>query len=122
MNVGTPGIVAMVSISLTSLGQGFSYPALMISILATSDRKDLAVASTTLGLWRNMGSVLGVAISSLIFQNVLVRGLKVSVTEPNKDEIIQLVRKSVHAIAGLDSLHRSQGESSFNLGYSNPSY
>lgn len=122
MNVDTPGIVAMVSISLTSLGQGFSYPALMISILATSDRKDLAVASTTLGLWRNMGSVLGVAISSLIFQNVLVRGLKVSVTEPNKDEIIQLVRKSVHAIAGLDSLHRSQGESSFNLGYSNPSY
>lgn len=109
MNVQTPGIFAMTSIALSSLGQGFSYPSLMVSILATSSREDLAVASTTLGLWRNMGSLLGVAISSLIFQNSLASGLEKTVTGPNKEEIIQLVRKSVHAVAGLDSIHRPQG-------------
>ncbi|KAI1501222.1 major facilitator superfamily domain-containing protein [Biscogniauxia marginata] len=108
MNVHTPGIFAMLSIALSSLGQGFSYPSLMISILATSSREDLAVASTTLGLWRNMGSLLGVAISSLIFQNTLTRGLEKTVTGPNREEIIQLVRKSVQAVAGLDSIHRPQ--------------
>ncbi|KAF5017670.1 hypothetical protein F66182_10385 [Fusarium sp. NRRL 66182] len=108
MDVHTPEVVPILSIGLSSLGQGFSYPSLMISILATSSRQDLAVASTTLGLWRNVGSLLGVAISSLIVQNVLNVKLQETVTGPDRDEIIQLVRKSVHAVAELDSVHQPQ--------------
>ncbi|KAI9928364.1 hypothetical protein ASPWEDRAFT_58767 [Aspergillus wentii DTO 134E9] len=108
MGVDTSDAVAMVCISLSSLGQGFSFPSLMVSVLATSKQEDQAVATTTLGLWRNLGSVMGVSISSWIFQNTLSYQLDAQVTGPNKDDVILLVRKSVQAIAGLDPLHRHE--------------
>ena len=52
---------------------------------------------------------MGVATSSWIFQNTLVYQLDAKVTEPDRETVIQLVRKSVHAIAKLDPLHQSQG-------------
>jgi MFS family permease len=109
MGIDTHNPVAMVCISFSSLGQGFSFPCLMVSILATSKREDQAVATTTLGLWRNLGSVMGVAVSSWIFQNTLIYHLKHNVTGVDKDHIIALVRKSVHSIALLDPVHRSEG-------------
>lgn len=115
MGIGTPDWVAMMCLSLSSLGQGFSFPSLMVSILATSEHEEQAVATTTLGLWRNLGSVMGVAISSWIFQNTLVLRLEEMVTGPDKEVIILLVRKSVQAIAGLDPMHQHQGWSSSHL-------
>ncbi|KAL5002025.1 major facilitator superfamily-domain-containing protein [Aspergillus recurvatus] len=108
MGVNTPDIVAMICVSLSSLGQGFAFPSLMVSVLATSETDEQAVATTTLGLFRNLGSVMGVATSSWVFQNALVYQLEEKVTQPDKEAVIQLVRKSVHAIAGLDPLHQSQ--------------
>ncbi|BCR95465.1 putative MFS multidrug transporter [Aspergillus luchuensis] len=108
MGVGTPDWLAMVCVSLSSLGQGCSFPSLMVSVLATTDQEDQAVATTTLGLWRNLGSVMGVATSSWIFQNTLVYQLEEMVTGPNKEDVILLVRKSVQAIAKLDSMHQQQ--------------
>jgi hypothetical protein len=99
----------MLCVSFSSLGQGFSFPALMVSILATSEQDDQAVATTTLGLARNLGSVMGVAISSWIFQNTLVYQLDRKVTGAEKGYIIGLVRKSIRAIADLDTFHREQG-------------
>lgn len=111
MGVNTPDVIAMVCVSFSSLGQGFSFPTLMVSILATSEQDDQAVATTTLGLARNLGSVMGVAISSWIFQNALVYQLDHKVTGTEKEHIISLVRKSIRAIADLDTLHREQGMS-----------
>ncbi|RAL14079.1 putative MFS multidrug transporter [Aspergillus homomorphus CBS 101889] len=108
MGVGTPDVVAMICVSLSSLGQGFAFPSLMVSVLATSDQEDQAVATTTLGLWRNLGSVMGVATSSWIFQNSLLYQLDERVTGPNKEEVILLVRKSVQAIAQLDPFSQHQ--------------
>ncbi|KAL4904986.1 hypothetical protein BDW74DRAFT_153912 [Aspergillus multicolor] len=108
MGVNTPDVVAMICVSLASLGQGFAFPSLMVSVLATSETDEQAVATTTLGLFRNLGSVMGVATSSWIFQNTLVYQLDEKVTQPDKEAVIQLVRKSVHAIAELDPLHQSQ--------------
>lgn len=110
LNVATPDIVAMACLSLSSLGQGFSFPSLMVSVLATSEQDEQAVATTTLGLWRNLGSVMGVATSSWIFQNTLVYQLDEMVTGPNKETVILMVRKSVQAIAKLDPMHQQQGE------------
>lgn len=109
MGVDTSDRVAMAGLSLSSLGQGFSFPSLMVSILATSEQEEQAVASTTLGLWRNLGSVMGVAISSWVFQNTLVYQLDEVVTGPGKDQVVLLVRQSVQAIAGLDPMHQRQG-------------
>lgn len=109
MGVNTPDIIAMVCVSLASLGQGFAFPSLMVSVLATSETDEQAVATTTLGLFRNLGSVMGVATSSWIFQNTLVYQLDVNVAGPDKDMVIELVRKSVKAIARLGPVHQSQG-------------
>jgi hypothetical protein len=109
MGIDTSHPVAMACISFSSLGQGFAYPALMVSMLATSERQDQAVATTTLGLWRSLGSVMGVAVSSWIFQNTLLYHLQIQVTGVEKDHIIALVRKSVHSIALLDPVHRLEG-------------
>ncbi|OJJ50848.1 hypothetical protein ASPZODRAFT_11694 [Penicilliopsis zonata CBS 506.65] len=104
----TPDWLAMLSLSFAPLGQGFSFPSLMISVLATSEQDEQAVSTTTLGLFRNLGTVLGVSISSWILQNSLVLELERMVTGPEKQDIILLVRKSVRAIAELDPLHKQQ--------------
>jgi MFS family permease len=109
MGVDTAPAVAMLCVSFSSLGQGFSFPTLMVSILATSEQDDQAVATTTLGLARNLGSVMGVAISSWIFQNALVWELDQKVTGAEKRHIIGLVRKSIRAIGELDTVHRQEG-------------
>ncbi|PWY84844.1 MFS general substrate transporter [Aspergillus heteromorphus CBS 117.55] len=108
MGVDTPDWIAMVCISLSSLGQGCGFPSIMVSVLATSEQDDQAVATTTLGMWRNLGSVMGVATSSWIFQNTLLYRLEDMVTGPNKEDVILLVRKSVQAIANLDPMHQQQ--------------
>lgn len=114
MGVNTAPAVAMLCVSFSSLGQGFSFPALMVSILATSEQDDQAAATTTLGLARNLGSVMGVAISSWIFQNALVYQLDQKVTGTEKSHIIGLVRKSIRAIGDLDTFHRRQGSFSIS--------
>jgi MFS family permease len=113
LGVSTPGIIAVIGVSLTSLGMGFANPTVTVAVLATSETDEQAVATTTLGLFRNLGSVMGVAISSWIFQNSLIYHLEDKVTGADKDAIVQLVRKSVQAIVDLDPLHQSQGTTSF---------
>ena len=109
IGVNTPDLIAMVCVSLSSLGQGFSFPSLTVSILATSGQEEQAVATTTLSLWRSLGAIMGVSISSWIFQNTLAYQLQEMVTGPNKEDVILLVRKSVQAIADLDPMHQQQG-------------
>jgi MFS family permease len=113
LGVSTPGIIAVIGVSLTSLGMGFANPTVTVAVLATSETDEQAVATTTLGLFRNLGSVMGVAISSWIFQNSLIYHLEDKVTGADKDAIVQLVRKSVQAIVDLDPLHQSQGTTPF---------
>ncbi|KAJ5356402.1 hypothetical protein N7517_011011 [Penicillium concentricum] len=114
MGIDTSQPLSMICISFSSLGQGFAFPSLMVSILATSEQKDQAVATTTLGLWRNLGAVMGVAVSSWIFQNSLIYHLNNKVTGIEKDHIIALVRKSVHTIAHLDPIHRREVTTSYS--------
>jgi MFS family permease len=114
---------SMILLSLSSLGQGFAFPSMTVAILAINKQEEQAVATTTLGLWRNLGSVMGVAISSWILQNTLLFRLEQMVTGPDKQEIISRVRKSVDAIAGLDPIHQGQGEDLFFTLYpSHPSH
>ncbi|KAK4870416.1 hypothetical protein LT330_004764 [Penicillium expansum] len=109
MGVETSQPLSMVCISFSSLGQGFAFPSMMVGVLATSEKQDQAVATTTLGLWRSLGAVMGVAVSSWIFQNSLIYHLNNKVTGAEKNHIIALVRKSVDTIAHLDPIHRREG-------------
>lgn len=109
MGMDTPNIVAIVCIVFSSLGQGAAFDSLIVSVFATSDHSNQALATTTLNLWQCLGSVMGVSISSWIFQNCLRYQLQALVTGPNKDNVIRLVRKSVQSIADLDPSYKQQG-------------
>lgn len=74
-------------IAVASMGQGFSYPSVSLSMLATSTTKDIAVATSTLYLWRSLGAVMGVAASSVIVQNALVYYLESFVSGPQKEQV-----------------------------------
>lgn len=96
----------------TSIGQGFLYPASTISVLALSEPGQQAMATTTLGLSRSLGSMMGVAVSSWILQNFLNFYLNqlVGGDEGTKWTIIARVRKSVKAISHLEGTQKTEGE------------
>lgn len=70
-----------------SAGQGLMFPATTLAVLASSKQEDQAVMTTTLSLLRNLGIVLGVAISSLIVQNALYAYLEEFIMGPHKQEV-----------------------------------
>lgn len=109
LNKRMPDWLAIMCLVPSSLGQGFSFPTTTILLLTTSSRDDQAVVSTTLGLWRNLGSVLGVSISSWVLQNSLPIYLGQTITGPNKDEVILLILQSVESIKKLGHEQRVQG-------------
>ena len=109
INKNVSELLSLVLITGVPLGQGFVFPNTMMSALAVSPQADQAVVTTTIGLWRNLGVVLGVAISSLVFQNSLAFNLRDKVTGPYKNEIIKAVRSSVKAIRTLKEPAQEQG-------------
>jgi hypothetical protein len=67
--------------------QGFMFPATTMALFAVTKRADQAVVTAAIGVFRNLGSVMGVAISSLILQNALVAYLDQFVEGPHKAEV-----------------------------------
>ncbi|KAL7628816.1 hypothetical protein AAE478_000331 [Parahypoxylon ruwenzoriense] len=87
-----------------SIGQGFQFPGTFMAVLAVSTHRDQAVVTSTLVLWRALGSVLGVAGSSLVLQNALLRYLAryvVGLDPDAKAKLVERVRESVEAVADL---------------------
>ncbi|TVY52834.1 Vacuolar basic amino acid transporter 2 [Lachnellula cervina] len=108
MQRGMPGWAYLLFLVPQSMGQGFTFPATFMSVLAVSEQGEQAVVTSTLILWRSMGMVLGVATSSLVLQNALFHYLRIFVTGPDRDRVIEEVRKSVKAIPTLDPVYREQ--------------
>jgi MFS family permease len=71
----------------SSIGQGLSFPATSLAVLATSSQEDQAVMTSTLILGRSLGIVMGVSFSSLILQNALTAYLEQLVTGHKKHEV-----------------------------------
>ncbi|KAL9109535.1 MAG: hypothetical protein Q9227_005870 [Pyrenula ochraceoflavens] len=111
----TPNWLIVLLIIGASTGQGAMYPATTVAVLKTSSHDEAAVATTTLGLWRNIGFVMGVAISSWVLQNVLPVFLDRTVTgnPSTKASIIRRVRKSIQEVAEISPPHRSEGKLSY---------
>jgi hypothetical protein len=82
--VGMPTWVYLVFLIPASIGQGFQFPGTFMAVLAVSEQVDQAVVTSTLILWRSLGMVLGVAVSSLVLQNSLVYYLDLMVVGPHK--------------------------------------
>jgi hypothetical protein len=110
INENVTELLSLVLITGVPLGQGFVFPNTMMSALAVSPQVDQAVVTTTLGLWRSLGVVMGVAVSSLVFQNLLAVTLEKTVQGADKDTVIEAVRRSVGAIRKLKAPYQAQGK------------
>lgn len=82
-----PISIILLFLALGSMGQGFQFPGTFMAILAVSDQAEQAVVTSTLMLWRSLGTVIGVASSSLVLQNALVKYLDAFVSGPDKEEV-----------------------------------
>ncbi|KAJ9650103.1 hypothetical protein H2198_010580 [Neophaeococcomyces mojaviensis] len=104
----TPEWALVLLIPWASIGQGFMFPSTTVAALAVNDQGEQAMVITTLNLVRNLGAIMGVATSSWILQTSLPIYLQnmVSGDDSVKREIIDHVRKSVAAIAGLSNEHK----------------
>lgn len=109
MNRDTPGWLAMLFLLPSGFGQGFAMPATLVSTLAVSPQAEQAVTTTTLSLFRNLGSVLGVSVSSWTLQNALIYYLTQAVTGHERQDVIKRVRESITEIRLLDPIHQGQG-------------
>jgi hypothetical protein len=106
----TPSWLATLAIAPPYAGQGFLFPATILGLVATSTQEEQAVVITTLILFRNLGIVLGVAVSSLILQNALAMYLNRFITGPDKQRIIENLRMSVRVVQELSAEQRVQGK------------
>ena len=70
-----------------SIGHGLMSPAVTIFMLRMSPLSEYAVATSSLLLWRRLGAVMGVAVSTLVVQNVLLRSLWRNITGFNREEV-----------------------------------
>lgn len=98
-------------IPFCSIGQGFAFPPTSIAVLALNAQDEQAVVTTTLGLLRSLGAILGVAISSWVMQNSLILFLQEYVTSSDPEKkawIIKTARESIAAIRDLDPKHKRQ--------------
>lgn len=104
---GIPSWLANVFVVPGAMGGGLMFPATSIAVLATSIQEDQAVMTSTLSLWRNLGIVMGVSISSLIVQNSLAAYLDQIVTGPDKLEVSDSIKfYSAEANEGIRSFQK----------------
>jgi hypothetical protein len=87
INKDMPIVFILVLLATGSMGQGFQFPGTFMAILAVSEQAEQAVVTSTLMLWRSLGTVIGVASSSLVLQNALVKYLDAFVTGPDKEKV-----------------------------------
>lgn len=120
--------VSVLCLLPVSMGYGFIAPTAAISMLRSSPTEEQAVSIGAFLLWKRLATVLGVAFSTLLVQNLLVQYLYRTVTGSHQEEvrlqaiclgqhltiltlvkIIYTVQKSVHAIRDLSALHQEEG-------------
>ncbi|KAL9618535.1 MAG: hypothetical protein Q9160_006791 [Pyrenula sp. 1 TL-2023] len=79
-----------------------------MAMLAVSSVDDMAVATATQMLFRSLGSVMGVSVSSLVLQNFLPVYLDKYVSGPDRASVIEDARKSVELISTFAPRYREQ--------------
>ncbi|KAF1731144.1 Multidrug resistance protein fnx1 [Beauveria bassiana] len=97
-----------------ALANGLQFTTTAVAVLAASTRDEQAVVMGALAIWRSLGFVLGVALSSVVVQNALMYYLGIFVRGPRRDDVITLARTAVHRIAELEQPYREQVVQSYD--------
>lgn len=81
------GWVSVLCLLPVSMGYGFIAPSAAISMLRASPKEEQAVSIGAFLLCKRLANVLGVALSTLLVQNLLVRYLYRTVTGSHQEEV-----------------------------------
>jgi hypothetical protein len=84
------------------LGGGAGITTTLIAIIANADPKDQAIATACSYLFRSLGSVIGLSISSTVVQHSLRTQLREKLNGDQADKIVERVRQSLEYINKLD--------------------
>lgn len=96
----TVGIMS--GLVFTGLGGGAGVTTTLIALIANADPKDQAIATACSYLFRSLGSVIGLSISSTVVQQSLRTQLREKLSGDQADKIVERVRQSLEYINKLD--------------------
>ena len=103
-------------LALAGFSAAMYYPASWMAVLASTKRQcDMAATNTILLVTRSVGSVLAIALSSLVLQNSLSAYLDENVQGPDRLDVIARVREAVEAVRDLDEPYREQVRRSYEM-------
>ncbi|MCJ1226504.1 hypothetical protein MMC12_003156 [Toensbergia leucococca] len=124
--------VTLVFLVPSSAGMGIAFPAINLCLLRTSPPGEHAMVTSTMFLIRRLGSVIGVALSTLVMQGTLLSYLQKLITGSHKAEvyihsfssismnpdfpfnIILQIRESVRSIPDLSPSHQEEAITAYS--------
>ncbi|KAH6907033.1 multidrug resistance protein [Coprinopsis sp. MPI-PUGE-AT-0042] len=101
------------SIIPLGFGNAVVLQTMLIALLVHLPESDMAVGTGFGVLWRGVGQVGGVAVSSAIFQSRLDSQLRQRITGPGAAEIIQKIRHNARLVATLPPRERLAAQESY---------
>ncbi|KAF7714829.1 MFS-type transporter [Penicillium ucsense] len=87
----------------SSFGNGIGVTSTLVGLISNATPEDQAVATACSYLFRSLGSVIGLSLSSTVVQQLLREGLRESLRNSKEiDQIVEGVRESLDYIKKLD--------------------
>ncbi|KZF26225.1 MFS general substrate transporter [Xylona heveae TC161] len=96
----TVGII--IGMMICAFSNGIGVTSALIALISNSNREDQAIATACSYLFRALGSVVGVSLSSTVVQQSLRQHLQSSLTGKEAEKIMLRVRESLEYIKTLD--------------------
>ncbi|KAF9265992.1 MFS general substrate transporter [Marasmius fiardii PR-910] len=106
-------VQSWLSIIPLGFGNAVVLQTMLIALLAHTPESHMAVATGFGQLFRGIGQVAGVAVSSAIFQSKLDWELRKRIQAPDADEIIQRIRQNARLVASLPPDLQRQARDSY---------
>ncbi|KAJ5928260.1 Major facilitator superfamily domain general substrate transporter [Penicillium verhagenii] len=99
----TSTVCMIIGMVMSSFGNGIGVTTTLIGLISNSSVEDQAVVTACSYLFRSLGSVIGVSLSSSVVQQLLRERLRSDLHDSkNIDEIVNGVRESLNYIKRLD--------------------
>ncbi|KAL4918942.1 hypothetical protein BDW62DRAFT_210117 [Aspergillus aurantiobrunneus] len=103
--VGSSLVLIILGTIASSFGNGIGVTTTLISLISNATPEDQAVVTACSYLFRSLGSVIGLSLSSTVVQQVLRERLRYALRDNNDiDRIVDGVRQSLEFIKTLDPL------------------
>ncbi|KAF1803707.1 major facilitator superfamily domain-containing protein [Mucor lusitanicus] len=97
----TPKIVLLACLTADGLSMGGIITCTLIAMHSCVEQSEMATITSMSYLFRSVGGVIGISLTSAIFQGIVKHILVEKITGPNADLYIEIARKSMTEVRGL---------------------